>query len=88
MQKDADRMYSLKEKAIARLLMKIQNIDPNSEDGKSLTQWKVGFRNSTGDFPQRCYEILKKRQGNRSSGNFTVDQVNDLLDKLSNDRDR
>lgn len=66
----------------------MQNIDPASEDGKSLSNWKVGYRNSAGDFPERCYEFLKKREGNRVSSNLTVDEVNNLLDKLSLDTEK
>lgn len=66
----------------------MQNIDMHSEDAKSLVNWKVGFRNSAGDFPERCYEVLKRREGNRPSKNLSIDQVNELLDKLSMDPDK
>lgn len=82
--KDSERpMYGLKERAIAKIIMKMQNIEPTSEDAKAMTSWKVGYRNSTGDFPQRCYEVLKKRETRTASSNLTIDEVNALLDKLS-----
>lgn len=86
-EKDSERpAYGMKEKRIADFIMEMQNIDPSSDDGKSLLNWKVGFRQSSGDFPERCYEVLKKRE-TRVSSNLTVDEVNSLLDKLSMETD-
>lgn len=82
------KVGSLAQAFIQSLTLQMQKIDPQSEDGKSLTNWKSGYRHSAGDFPERCYEILKKREGHRASSNLTIDQVNDLLNSLSEHPDK
>ncbi|KPI38050.1 DNA ligase 4 [Cyphellophora attinorum] len=84
--KDRDRgVYGLKEKALARYLIKIMKIDKNSEDGFGLTNWKVpGIgSSSSGDFATRCQEVLQKRPFRTEYGSMTIQEVNDQLDKLS-----
>ena len=86
--KDRDRpMYGLKEKAIGKLLVKLMKISPDSEDGFSLTNWKLpgqtaGARGA-GDFTRRCYEVLSKRGMRATFGNMRIAEVNELLDKLA-----
>ncbi|KIW21010.1 hypothetical protein PV08_01589 [Exophiala spinifera] len=86
--KDRERgVYGLKEKVLAKLLVKILKIDKNSEDGRSLLDWKspsaVSNPTSSGDFPLRCYGVLAKREMRTSYGDMDIDEVNELLDKLS-----
>ena len=80
-------MYGLKEKAIARLLVKVMKISKTSEDAQSLLNWKVPGNTLAsriaGDFPGRCYEVIKKRPSLVHPGNMTIAEVNDLLDRLS-----
>lgn len=80
-------MYGLKEKAIARLLVKVMKISKTSDDAQSLLNWKVPGNTfasrMAGDFPGRCYEVLKKRPLLVHPGNMTIAEVNDLLDRLS-----
>lgn len=45
-EKDRDRaMYGLKEKAIAKLIIKLVSIDSKSDDALSLINWKVPGKN-------------------------------------------
>ncbi|OAP62915.1 hypothetical protein AYL99_02142 [Fonsecaea erecta] len=86
--KDRERgVYGLKEKIIAKLLIKIMKIDKNSEDGYSLLNWKqpgqTAASRMAGDFAGRCYEALSKRPMRVEVGDMTVAEVNELLDKLS-----
>lgn len=88
--KDRDRaMYGLKEKYLARMLVKILKIDKNSDDGYNLLNWKQpargGSTRGAGDFPGRAYEIFTKRPFRTDPGDMTIQEVNDLLDKLSRD---
>jgi DNA ligase-4 len=86
--KDRDRsMYGLKEKAIGKLIVKMLKINPNSEDGQNLLNWKLPGQNiasrMAGDFPGRCYEVLSKRAMRQDYGDMRIAEVNELLDKLS-----
>ncbi|KAL3417729.1 DNA ligase I [Phlyctema vagabunda] len=87
-EKDRDRpMYGLKEKAIGKLICKMLNLPPTSEDGYNLINWKLPGLSSAsrmaGDFAGRCYEVLKKRQMRSSPGTLTIAEVNVMLDRLA-----
>ncbi|PHH52026.1 DNA ligase 4 [Ceratocystis fimbriata CBS 114723] len=86
--KDSDRgVYGLKENAIGKLLVKLMQIDKNSEDGYNLLHWRLPSQTfaarMAGDFPGRCYEILSKRPMQTEPGPMTIADVNEQLDKLS-----
>ena len=86
--KDRDRaMYGLKEKAIAKLLLRAMRISKDSPDGQSLIDFKrpgYGFSSAAaGDFALRCFEVINKRPLKEEPGDLTVEEVNRLLDKLS-----
>ncbi|KAJ8102650.1 ATP dependent DNA ligase domain-containing protein [Lipomyces tetrasporus] len=83
--KDKERqMYGLKEKAIARLLIKILGISPDSEDATSLINYKLpGQYKGAGDFAERCFEVMRQREIRSEYGSMTIDEVNELLDDLS-----
>ncbi|KAI5298354.1 DNA ligase (ATP), partial [Ascosphaera atra] len=86
--KDRDRaMYGLKEKAIAKLLIKVMKINRDSEDGQLLMNWKLPGRSMAssmaGDFAGRCYEVISKRPLRAEVGDMTIEEVNKELDKLS-----
>ncbi|KAL9583635.1 MAG: hypothetical protein Q9203_004999 [Teloschistes exilis] len=87
-EKDRERaMYGLKEKTIGKLLIRVMKINKDSEDGYNLLNWKqpgqsVASR-MAGDFAGRCYEVIAKRPIRTRVGNMTIDEVNNLLDKLS-----
>jgi DNA ligase-4 len=42
-----------------------------------------GSRGSAGDFAGRCFEIVSKRQMRTEPGNFTIGEVNVMLDRLA-----
>ncbi|KIX08569.1 uncharacterized protein Z518_03225 [Rhinocladiella mackenziei CBS 650.93] len=83
--KDRDRgVYGLKEKVLAKLLVKIMKIDKRSEDALSLLNWKLpGGSHNAGDFAGRCHEVISKRPMRVDVGDMTIEEVNDLLDKLT-----
>lgn len=86
--KDRDRaMYGMKEKTIAKLLIKIMKINKDSEDGFNLLNWKQPGQSTTsrmaGDFAGRCHEVIAKRPILTKVGDMTIGEVNDLLDELS-----
>jgi DNA ligase-4 len=80
-------MYGLKEKAIGKLLVKLLKINPNSEDGFNLLNWKLPGQTTAsrmaGDFAGRCYEVLSKRTMRSMVGDMRIAEVNSLLDRLS-----
>lgn len=86
--KDRERaMYSMKEKVLGKHLVKVLKISPESPDAQALMNWKQGNAYSAGNFSERCYDIIKKRETKSDYGTLTIGQVNDLLDKLSGDSD-
>ena len=80
-------MYGLKEKAIGKLLVKLLKINPNSEDGFNLLNWKLPGQTTAsrmaGDFAGRCFEVLTKRAMRSTVGDMRIAEVNELLDRLS-----
>ena len=87
-EKDRERaMYGLKEKTIAKLLIRIMRLNKDAEDAYSLLNWRQPGQNSisrmAGDFAGRCYEAISKRPILTEVGNMTIGEVNALLDKLS-----
>ncbi|KAL1304390.1 hypothetical protein AAFC00_003390 [Neodothiora populina] len=87
-EKDRDRaMYGLKEKTIAKLLVRVMGIDKNAEDAQNLLNWKLpGVRSTSamaGDFSARCFEIVKKRSTRSQPGDLTIGEVNEMLDRLA-----
>lgn len=89
-EKDRDRaMYGLKEKAIAKLLIKVTKINKDSEDAKSMMNWKLpgqlykSASSTAGDFAGRCYEVLSKRPLKTEVGDMSIAEVNSTLDQLS-----
>lgn len=88
--KDRDRaMYGLKEKAIAKVLIKLTKISKDSNDAKHMLNWKLpgqlhkASASTAGDFAGRCYEILSSRQLRTELSDMSVAEVNVALDKLS-----
>mgnify|MGYP003624109963 CR=1 FL=1 len=89
-EKDRDRaMYGLKEKAIAKVLIKLTKISKDSDDAKHMLNWKLpgqlhkASASTAGDFAGRCYEVLSTRQLRPDLGDMTIAEVNNALDKLS-----
>ncbi|KAF2123046.1 hypothetical protein BDV96DRAFT_561890 [Lophiotrema nucula] len=89
-EKDRDRaMYGLKEKAIAKILIKATKINKDSEDAKSMLNWKLPGQlykssvSTAGDFAGRCFEVLSKRPMRSEVGEMSIAEVNATLDQLS-----
>lgn len=80
-------MYGLKEKAIGKLLVKLLKISPSSDDGFNLLNWKLPGQTTAsrmaGDFAGRCYEVISKRSMRQGFGDMRIEEVNEMLDKLS-----
>uniref|UniRef100_A0A060SZN6 DNA ligase 4 n=1 Tax=Blastobotrys adeninivorans TaxID=409370 RepID=A0A060SZN6_BLAAD len=86
--KDRERaMYSMKEKVLGKYLVRVLKISPESPDAQALMNWKQGNAYSAGNFSERCYDIIKKRETKSDYGTLTIGQVNELLDKLSGESD-
>ncbi|KAL8914252.1 MAG: hypothetical protein Q9171_001123 [Xanthocarpia ochracea] len=86
--KDRERaMYGLKEKTIAKLLIRVMKINKDSEDGFNLLNWKQPGQSVTshmaGDFAGRCHEVIAKRPILTKVGDISIGEVNSLLDELS-----
>jgi DNA ligase-4 len=86
--KDRDRpMYGLKERAIAKLLIKLLKIGSKTEDASNLLNWKLPSQSAAsgvaGDFPSKCHAVLKKRPMRNDVGDMRIAEVNELLDKLA-----
>lgn len=85
--KDRERaMYGLKELTIGKLLVKMVKIDPDSEDAYNLKNWKSAGAKTTsnaGDFSGRCYDLLSRRALRSTPGDLTIEEVNEMLDRLS-----
>jgi DNA ligase-4 len=88
--KDRDRaMYGLKEKAIAKVLIKLTKISKDSDDAKHMLNWKLpgqlykASSSTAGDFAGRCYEVLSSRQLRTELSDMSIAEVNVALDKLS-----
>jgi DNA ligase 4 len=86
-EQDRDRaMYGLKEKLIAKLLVRVMGINKNSMDAESILNWKIpGLRASVtaGDFAARCFEVISKRPILTKVGDMSIAEVNAKLDILS-----
>lgn len=80
-------MYGLKEKVIGKLLVKLLKIDKNSTDAYNVLNWKLRAQDSdaggSGNFPERCYKVLKKRAIINEPGNLRISDVNEMLDQLA-----
>ena len=89
-EKDRDRaMYGLKEKAIAKVLIKLTKISKDSDDAKQILNWKLPGQlykiasSTAGDFAGRCYEVLSTRQMRTQYSDMSIAEVNNALDRLS-----
>jgi DNA ligase-4 len=89
-EKDRDRaMYGLKEKAIAKVLIKLTKISKDSDDAKHMLNWKLpgqlhkAAASTAGDFAGRCFEVLSSRQLRTELSDMTIGEVNNALDRLS-----
>eukprot|EP00250_Pteridium_aquilinum_P005954 c15961_g4_i1 orf=3-815(-) len=78
--------YGLKEAVLGKCIADALGLAKESEDAKKLLNWKKGGSNA-GNFPLVSAEVLYRRQ-NSSSGNLTIKDINDHLDKLAKAENR
>ncbi|KAH8116296.1 DNA ligase 4 [Phellopilus nigrolimitatus] len=86
-QKDRERsVYGLKEKNLAKSYIKLIPLGMKDPDAIRLLNWKRPTERdkAAGDFPTVLYEVISKRSS-VIDGSLTVDDVNEILDQLSND---
>lgn len=79
--------YGLKEAVLANYLLDALAVSRDSEDAKKLINWKKGGTkiagNLAGNFSLVAAEVLQRRQSS-VSGDLTVRELNELLDRLAN----
>ncbi|KAL1747949.1 DNA ligase IV-like protein [Schizophyllum fasciatum] len=83
--RDRERsVYGLKEKALAKLYIKVIPLNKNDQDAQRLLFWKKPTEKNaaSGDFPTVLYEVVRKRSSVTSSS-LTIDEINDMLDQLA-----
>ncbi|KAL1676611.1 DNA ligase IV-like protein [Schizophyllum commune] len=83
--RDRERnVYGLKEKALAKLYIKVIPLNKNDPDAMRLLYWKKPTEKhaASGDFPTVLYEVVSKRSSVTHS-TLTIDDINDMLDELA-----
>ncbi|KAI0821590.1 DNA ligase 4 [Irpex lacteus] len=86
-QKDRERsVYGLKEKNLAKIYIKLIPLNRQDPDAIRLLNWKRPSERfaSSGDFPNVLYEVVSKRSS-VIQGSLSIDELNDILDSLSQD---
>lgn len=84
-QKDRERaVYGLKEKALAKIYIRLIPLQKHDQDAIRLLNWKKPTEKeaSAGDFPTVLYEVIRKRSS-IIQGRLSVDEVNNVLDELA-----
>ncbi|EKM49973.1 uncharacterized protein PHACADRAFT_178599 [Phanerochaete carnosa HHB-10118-sp] len=84
-QKDRERaVYGLKEKALAKIYIRMIPLQKQDRDAIRLLNWKkpADKEASAGDFPTVLYEVISKRSS-VIQGSLSVEDVNDVLDELA-----
>lgn len=74
---DYSRVYGIKERTLASIIIDAYGISPKSDDGKKLLEWREG----NGDLCQKIYSLALARSTTRAK--WTLKHVNDFLDELS-----
>jgi DNA ligase-4 len=74
---DLDRVYGIKERTLANLILDVYNISKQGSDGKRLLHWREG----EGDLPSVIYSLILARS--TSDNKWFLSDVNHFLDKLS-----
>ncbi|XP_041996130.1 DNA ligase 4-like isoform X1 [Salvia splendens] len=82
--------YGLREHVLATCLIDALGISRDSPDSQRLLNWRKGGAKSgafAGNFALVAAEVLQRRQG-MSSGELTILELNELLDRLSTSDNR
>ncbi|XP_062971961.1 DNA ligase 4 [Elgaria multicarinata webbii] len=84
-QLERERMaYGIKETMLAKLYIELLNLPKDGKDALKLLNYRTptGLRGDAGDFAMIAYFVLKSRCPKQ--GQLTIQQVNELLDAISN----
>jgi DNA ligase-4 len=82
--------YGLKESVLATCLIDALGMARDSHDALRLLNWRKGGAQTganAGNFSLVAAEVLQRRQG-MASGGLTINEVNDLLDRLASSENR
>ncbi|KAF3452747.1 hypothetical protein FNV43_RR03180 [Rhamnella rubrinervis] len=82
--------YGLKESVLATSLIDALCMSRDSEDARRLINWRKGGAKTganAGNFALVAAEVLQRRQG-MSSGGLTINELNELLDRLASSESR
>ncbi|PKI34416.1 hypothetical protein CRG98_045197 [Punica granatum] len=82
--------YGLKESVLATCLVDALGMSRDSEDAVRLFNWRRGGPKTganAGNFAMVATEVLQRRQGT-ASGGLTINELNDLLDRLASAENR
>lgn len=88
--RDRERsVYGLKEKALAKLYIRVIPLGKTDPDAMRLLYWKKPTQKNaiSGDFPNILNEVVGKRSS-VATGSLTVEKVNDMLDQLADTSNR
>ncbi|ODV60035.1 DNA ligase (ATP) DNL4, partial [Ascoidea rubescens DSM 1968] len=85
--KETDRLYNIRETVLINLVLKVFNLNKNSDENRLLKNWK----NQNANFKFNKYEslitlittVITQRQSTVNGSEITIDQLNDYLDKLA-----
>ncbi|KAG6458134.1 hypothetical protein O3G_MSEX010712 [Manduca sexta] len=72
--------YNMKERKLGELLVKILPLRKDSQEAKKLLNDRSVLRDR--DFASEVYFVVKKRMNERT-GNLTIKDINDILDKIA-----
>ncbi|CAA0821456.1 DNA ligase 4 [Striga hermonthica] len=82
--------YGLREHVLATCLIDALGMSRDSPDSQRLLNWRKGGPKSgtfAGNFSLVAAEVLQRRQA-MTSGNLTIKELNDLLDRLASSENR
>ncbi|XP_004297907.1 PREDICTED: DNA ligase 4 [Fragaria vesca subsp. vesca] len=82
--------YGLKESVLATCLIDALGMSRDSDDALRLINWRKGGARTganAGNFALVAAEVLQRRQG-LSSGGLTINELNELLDRLASSENR
>jgi len=91
--KDSSRSYLVKESNLAKMYGAALGLSKDHEDYRKLVEWtdpQVVGTTAVGDFSLVLYEVVKSRvlDTDRTGSDFTVGEINELLDELCDLRKR
>lgn len=81
-------MFGIKETVLAKIYVELLGLSPKHADGHRLLSWKAPTTTNavSGDFATVLIDVMKNRVSYDTRSSFTIDEVNELFDKLSSAR--